>query len=203
MTGIFLGEHTIFLFVSGLPKEGYSRNIVPLHLHYNLFKFRCDKFIVKGILFEEQTAFCLYRSLYKRDIPETYYSLSSNVLQPVQVSLVAVYREWHFTGRTQQLFLCIAASITGIFLKHHTIHCLLHMRYNLCKFCYFQSIGKGILLGQSSFSMVLRLLQEGYSCNVILFTVYACATTSVSFVAISEGLFHGEQWSFSSVLWLV
>jgi hypothetical protein len=56
---------------------------------------------VRGILFEEQMAFCLYRSLHKRDIPETSYcSLSSNALQPVQVSLVSVYREGHFAWRT-------------------------------------------------------------------------------------------------------
>jgi len=55
---------------------------------------------VKGILFEEQMTFCLYHSLYKRDIPETsYYSLSLNALQPVQVSLVSVYREGHFAWR--------------------------------------------------------------------------------------------------------
>jgi len=28
MKGIFLGEHTIFSFVSGLPKEGYSRIVL-------------------------------------------------------------------------------------------------------------------------------------------------------------------------------
>lgn len=56
---------------------------------------------MRGILFEEQMAFCLYRSLHKRDIPETSYcSLSSNALQPVQVSLVSVYREGHFAWRT-------------------------------------------------------------------------------------------------------
>jgi hypothetical protein len=70
----------------GFQKRVILKTYCSLRLHYNLFKIRWDKFIVKGISFEEQTAFCLYHSLYKRDIPETsYYSLSSNALQPVQV----------------------------------------------------------------------------------------------------------------------
>ena len=87
-----------------------------LRLRYNLCKIRWDKFIVKGILFEEQMAFRLYRSLYERDIPETSYcSLSSNALQPVQVSLISVYREGHFAW-TKQFFASTTPSIRGTFL---------------------------------------------------------------------------------------
>lgn len=57
--------------------------------------------------------------------------------------------ERHFAWRTKYLFVCILASLRGIFLKFHNSH-FSHMCYERCMFGCYRSIIKGTLLGKQS-----------------------------------------------------
>jgi hypothetical protein len=129
----------------------------------------------------------LYLPLHWSDVTETsHIALNSNAKQTVQVSLISVNNERHFTWTPKQFFVYISPSMGGTYLKLHYLALNAHPLQKL--HVWLKSVNnEGHFIWRAKYlASISRLPFDVYSSNFTPQSLCACASNGVRLFEIGQ-----------------